>query len=348
MLALAAAACSGDDGDDASDDAGGDAGGGIEATPAALAQAAQDSAGELYHSNTSVSVNGPEISLERRAFGTRFHTGATDGERYQATADGRAILEALTQPADPIRTSLVESGALERSLDVVGDASDLYIRGPVLAELPQLAPPDAPRDSLESLAQLGNAWGRIDLGAFEDRVPADAPNVLRGIEGAGDVGRTFLGLLSDVSDVEELGDQEVHGTQTTGLAAEVSAAEVFAALGDDPDAVRTGAIDEDTREIVGRLDEVTVPVELWVGREGLIYRMTIDRIVDDIATAMNEDPAQLADALTAAGFDGLDLTYSTDYFDFGIPVPVQFPDDAVDVTDAFVALAGESTPPADS
>src|SRR5687767_13987391 len=127
-------------------------------------------------------------------------------------------------------------------------------------------------EEMAPLGELGDGWGRVDLTAFEDLLPAGSAANLGG-QGADP--SAFLDLLEDVGHVEELGSETQDGVALTGYAADVSLADMMDAQGMAPEDMGSlfGAGGEEIGEAVL---EVEIPIEVWVDGEGYVRRMVME------------------------------------------------------------------------
>ena len=74
-------------------------------------------------------------------------------------------------------------------------------------------------------------------------------------------------------------------------------------------------------------------IEVWIDDDGYLRRFEFGWDMADLASALGEDPGELE----GLGFG--DFRYVMDMFDYGTTVDFEAPADAVDITDAYAALA---------
>jgi hypothetical protein len=237
-------------------------------------------------------------------------TGEWDGRRFYLRSDLSAPLGELL-PDD-----------VDLSIETAGDSSTLYVRLPEVLRAGVLIVPFG-----DLADDLGGGWGRVDLDELADLPPEQ--HATTSAIGMHDP-RLFVDVVTKSNDVEELGEAEIRGVPVRGLAAEVPYAELLAAQGT---AGRT------------EMNDITVPVEVWVDREGLVRRVGFGFRTDDIADAFGSDGT----VVTGPSF-AVDVDVTIDLFDHGDEsISVELPADAIDVTGAFrellESMAGALVPP---
>jgi hypothetical protein len=122
-------------------------------------------------------------------------------------------------------------------------------------------------------------------------------------------------MVMESKDVEALGRDEIRGVPVNGLAAEVPFDDLMTAPGTD-----AGGI--------GAMKDTTVPVEVWVDRDGLIRRVSVEFGRGSMAEALGPEAP-------LSSFP-VDVDYTVDLFDYGDEsIVIELPAEAVDVTDAF-------------
>lgn len=157
-------------------------------------------------------------------------------------------------------------------------------------------------------------WGFFSMmgGGADQWIEMDSSEVSGMTEGFGAGGATnpteFLRKLENANaDIEELGTETVRGVETTRYRAVVDMAELQAALPADQAA--------DLEETMGAGVD-SLPMEFWIGDDGLVYRWS---------TTM--DMSGMADA---AGIDSMAITY--EMFDYGQDVGIVAPDPSLVVS----------------
>jgi hypothetical protein len=167
----------------------------------------------------------------------------------------------------------------------------------------------------------GKQWLKIDLEKAGDLTGTD----LGALQQANQNPAQLLQFLRGASDdIEELGQEEVRGVETTHYRATVDldeAAERGAEIGEFSDEMR-----EQLRAEVDRMKAQTgleaLPVEVWIDDENLLRRMRMDL------------------SFPVEG-EQLDMDMTMDFFDFGLDIVVAPPpvEETVDVT-ALVGRGG--------
>jgi hypothetical protein len=268
-----------------------------EATPAYLTASAERSQAQPYRMEMRQSLSGGhEVVIE---------TGEWDGERFHARSDLAAQFGPLL-PGDADADLTMESAA---------DDSTLYVRMPAFAALEDLTSGFAMTPFGDVIDRLATGWGRVDLDELADVMPGlqDAASPL-----GTQMPRLFVDVVANARDVEELGRDEIRGVAVDGLAAEVPFENLFGAQGTAMD---------DVEEMNG----IAVPIEVWVDGGGLVRRVNFGFHRDDVAGV----PGQESDRATISSFP-VDVDYALDLFDYGDDsIDVEFPADAIDVTDAY-------------
>jgi hypothetical protein len=226
-------------------------------------------------------------------------TGEWDGERFHVHQD----LAAQFGP-------LLPAGAdADLSIETAGDSSTLYLRMPVFAAIEDLTSGFAISPFGDVVDQLGTGWGRIDLAELADVMPGlqDATSMF-----GTHMPRLFVDVVTKAQDVKELGQDEIRGVAVNGLGAEVPLENLFGM----PEAAPG----------MEMMKDITVPIEVWVDHEGLVRRVKFGFNRDDVTEADDSRPSSFP----------ADVDSTLDLFDYGDEsIDIEFPADAVDVTDAY-------------
>lgn len=286
-----------------------------EATPEFLAAAAERSQAQPYRMEMRQSLaGGDEVVVE---------TGEWDGERFH-------VREYLAEQLEP----LVPAGAdADLSIETAGDGSTLYVRMPVFAALDELTSGFAITPLRDLADRLGTGWGRVDLAELADVMPGlqDATSQF-----GTQMPRFFVDVVANAQDVEDLGQDEIRRVAVHGLGAEVPFENLFGAP-----ATPSGGV-----EII---DDITVPIEVWVDADGLVRRVNFGFHGDDMAGAPGRENDGAPMTVTSLP---VDVDYKLDLFDYGDgSIEIEFPVDAIDVTDAYRQMFESGrivvTPPGD-
>ncbi len=339
LVALAGACASEADPDDYADlmtDAGDREGGAGDTRARALAQASEQSASEAYRVTASLRINAAFDGEPEMAIDSELASGEVDGDRRAMHMDLGRFMDGLAGPVSDMPGS-------DASLDMVGDREVVYMRGSGLGELADVIGDEA---GAEWMRELGDRWGRVDLGEFEGA----SAGVLTGALGAGGSPQDTLAALAgatDAAQTEDIGSDEidgmtVHGTRFTLPLSEVlgDAAATGMSEGVDPD--------ETSPEELQAFDDVAVaflgsdvPVEAWVDDDGYVRRIGYEI---DMGAILAEEFGDLAEA-AGEPLPTMTMGSTMDFTDYGDPgISIEFPDDAdtVDVTDTFAdMLAGD-------
>jgi hypothetical protein len=271
---------------------------GYEATPAYLAAAAERSQSQPYRMEMRESfAGGDEVVVE---------TGEWDGERFHLRQDLGA----------PLGEVLPNAGDVDLSIETAGDGSTLYLRLPKelaagfgIVSIPPFG---------DLIDRLGGGWGRVDLDHLADLLP--------GLEDpTGAVGmydpRVFVDVVTKSTDVEDLGEAEIRGVPVRGLAAEVPFADLLAAQGLSPGSIEA-------------VNDLMVPIEVWVDRDRLVRRVSFKYRVDGFTEPDGKEPGTFRP----------DVSFTVDLFDYSDEsIDVELPTDADDITDAFREMLESST-----
>jgi hypothetical protein len=286
-----------------------------EATPEFLDAAAERSQVQPYRMEMRQSLtDGDEVVIE---------TGEWDGERFHARSDLAAQFEPLL-PAD------VDA---DLTIETAGDDSTLYVRMPVFAALDELTSGFAITPFGDLADRLGTGWGRVDLAGLADVMPGlqDATSQF-----GTQMPRFFVDVVANAQDVEDLGQDEIRGAAVHGLGAEVPLENLFGAP-----ATPSGGAE--------MMDDITVPIEVWVDADGLVRRVNFGFHRDDMAEAHGRENDGAPMTVTSLP---IDVDYKLDLFDYGDEsIEIEFPVGAIDVTDAYRQMFESGrivvTPPAD-
>lgn len=299
----------------------------FEATGRFLAAASERSASEPYRLEASMAMEiaggGEEISLD-----APYMTGEQDGDSYEYRMD----MEEWTSQVPGGAGAL--AGA-DLTMDMASDGDVLYIRAPIYAAMAEQAGP-AGIGPIGELADLGDRWGRIDLGALGDLSLFDVQSTAGGPGGTDP--RAILDAVSGAEDVEELGTDEVDGTPVNGVGAELSLGQLLETQGVDPQRFvdqmsanlgglqQTGSDVPD--EVMQRLVDAGIPIEVWVDGDGYVRRVAYEIDALDVFAEMEGFPTGRLDRFVTS--------QTLDFSDYGArDISIDLPADGVDVTDAY-------------
>ncbi len=165
-------------------------------------------------------------------------------------------------------------------------------------------------------AQLprGKQWLKIDLGALGKDTGIDLGQLSQ--LNQGDPSQMLRYLRGASEGVEEVGEEEVHGTDATHYRAEVDIDKAVERSLDEVPAETRGAVRASAKRLREMIGAKTIPVDVWIDQEGLTRRM-------ELAYDM-EMPGQSGD---------LHMEMTMEFFDFGVEVDATRPaaDTVVDI-----------------
>jgi hypothetical protein len=253
-------------------------------------------------------------------------TGEVDGERSHMEMDFGALFREMGSGlGDEVPTS--ELADADLTMEQVTDGEAIYLRAPFFAALTDIVPEselddDAGGALFDIYGQLGDGWGRIDIDALGDVLPAEAEQALGGGQNANP--QVFLDMLRDTEKVEDLGTDEIDGDEVHGL-------------GTDPDDVGGG-----TTDAVGDLTAFSFPLEVWIDGDDHVRRIDFTFGADSFADLAEDSGADVGEMPDELGDFSVGMTM--DFADYGADdISIEAPGDAVDITDDFVAAYEEIT-----
>ncbi len=336
--ALVGGACAQEaDGPDAA--TGGDLGE-FAATSEYLADVAEATEGLSYRMSMDMTMS-VDAEGEGMEVGGRFMTGEVDGDLSAMTMDMGELFRDIADdaPADEAFPEAFLDADL--TIEMVTDGTTLYMRAPFLEAMADLGlDSGASRADLGPLADLGSLggeWGRIDLSQLSISEIASATGAQTTDP------RAFLEMAARATDVQELGTDTIGGTEVRGLGATITYGDMIEAQGLDADDVRdqmTGGAGTDDAEFDETSDAVLeamfaaeMPVEVWVDDDDRVRRVAMDlnmtEIMAGVAELEGEDLGDFA----------MSMTMAMDFSDYGAEsIEIDVPDDAVDITDEYLAL----------
>jgi len=328
---LLGTACGDDDADQADDETSGvelDGPGsegaadpaGFEATPGYLSKVVEESTGQSYRYEMTMSM---DIGGEPLDFGGPIATGEFDGTRNHMQMDMGVMFDAVMDSMGGSEDLPAGMDFGDMTVEYVTDTDAMYIRAPFFGAMLGEVPPGAAGELgeagglVDAFGSLGDGWGRVDLSAMGDVLPGEAAGSLGG--GQAYDPAVFLEMVRQSESAEELGSDEIDGEPVNGIAAEVSMAEMLEAQGMGPEDLGSGA-----EGMAG----MTFPIEVWVGEDDLIRRLSY---------SFDEETLSDLGGADATGMGGVSATM--DFLDYGDSFEVEVPtdDEVVDITDAFVA-----------
>lgn len=251
-------------------------------------------------------------------------------------ADGRAhmMMDLGVMFADMLEGSDAppELQGVDLTMEYVVDGTDMYLRAPLLAAVAEQEA--GTTDSLAVFTELGDDWGYVDMAAIAGMAPGDIAGTL-GVVGADPA--AFFELMTNVEGAESIGTEEIRGVSTTGVRADVSLVDLMTAQGVDPTQLDVTGMDD--------LAEITVPVEVWIDKDGFVRRLVLDLNAETLTDAASAGTDDVLDPTMLGGFD---TSMTMEMFDYGAEdIVIEPPTEFVDITDAFselIASTASTTP----
>ena len=245
-------------------------------------------------------------------------TGEFADGRTHVVADLSAALTGIGEAAElPPGLS-----AADLSLELITDGTDLYVRAPILDLIAEQSGGAA--GPLGPFTTLGDGWGYVDLAAAADMSPGGLTEAM-GVTSV-DPSAVF-NALAELEGAEAIGTEQIRGVSATGVRAEASLVDLLVAQGLDPAELDVAGMED--------LAGVTIPVEVWIDKDGLVRRLVIDidsETFADVADATDQplDPASLG---------AVELSVTIELFDYSASdIVIEAPTEFIDVTDALVDL----------
>jgi hypothetical protein len=268
-------------------------------------------------------------------------TGAVDGDVSTMTMDMAELFRDIAEqaPGDGPPAEMLDA---DLTMEMVTDGTTLYVRAPLINALEEFAgdmgAPQADLGPMNDLAALGDEWGRIDLSelSFSEVAGAAGAQALDP--------EAFLDMMSQGTDVRELGTETIDGVEVRGLGATITYGDMFEAQGMDADDVRDqmsaaggGSGDEQFEETFGDILEgmfaMEMPIEVWVDGDDRVRRVAFEQNMTEIIEAVAEQSGE------DLGEGGMSMSQVMDFSDYGDEsIEIEVPADAVDITDEYRAL----------
>jgi len=255
--------------------------------------------------------------------------GEIDGDQFHFTMDLAPVMEGvMAQVGGGGGDAGDVFGNMDLTMEMIGTGDTMYLRAPMFAELGSLG---STAPGFEDLAAIGDGWGSIDLQQLGDVLPGDVASSLAG--GAAADPSAIIDLITNTEGVEDLGTSTIRDTQVHGLRAAVTLGDMMETSGQDPDALAAATGGGAGEELVQQLYNTTVPVEVWIGDDGYLARMSYGFSMSEVFDAMG-----MGGEAESMGMGDLQYAYSMDMFDYGETFTFEAPPDAVDITDSFLQI----------
>jgi hypothetical protein len=304
----------------------------FEATASYLDKVSDQSTGEAHRIEMSMAIRA-SAEGERLDIEAPLLTGEEEGGRFEMHMD-------MGQWIDEMAAGLGEPGAppgLDLTMDMVGDEQTLYMRAPFFGALLAEAPPGTDLGPMEDLAVISDRWGRIDLTQLGGFSLGQVQGTMGGP--AGSDPRVLLELVAGADSVEDVGSEQIDGTVVHGLAARLSMADLLEAQGMNPEdfvnqmAAGMGAAPGaglDAEAAAERLLAHEVPFEVWVDGSGYVRRVSYEM---DMAAMLGSG---IDSGIGSGGVEEFVVGTTMDFSDYGDEsIAIEFPTDAIDVTEAY-------------
>jgi hypothetical protein len=162
----------------------------------------------------------------------------------------------------------------------------------------------------------GKTWVALPDGATDDSAAADS--MLGPLDGGGDPADLLASLTAASSSVTKLGPNVIRGVPVTGFALKIDPAKAGAKI---PGADRAAV-----EAFLKSFDAAAIPVDVWVDGQNLVRR-------ERLSLAMPTGSGAPA---------GTKLTWTTDFYDFGVPVRVSAPPASQVATEGSQFAAGSA------
>lgn len=282
-------------------------------TPDGLAAAAELSAATPSRFEMFMEISGMPGMPSLGDGDTPLVSGEIDGTSSRVVMDLSSLLGGISV------------GGSDWSMEMITIGQDLYMRAPFFGEIADLAG-DA-TGPLAELSELGDGWGYIDgeaLGATAGDVGA-ALGASTGDPGA------FYAAIATTSKVEPLGTETIRGVESTGVRALVDFAAIAEAQKLDASTLPGGA---------AAYEGLQFPVEVWVGDDGYVSRITLEFDGETLAAAADASGESVP--ADAAAIEAISITTTIESFDYAADdIAIEAPTDFVDITEAFGELLAE-------
>jgi hypothetical protein len=157
-------------------------------------------------------------------------------------------------------------------------------------------------------------WARVPVAGEEGEG--------QGLGASNDLGAQLRLLGGGVTEIEEVGEEDVRGEPSTHYKVTI---DLLKAVEEAPEEERAAL-----QQLVEQNSVEQFPMELWIG-DGHVRRMSYSIDL----------PAGDGEGEQAAAGGEASVSTVIEYFDFGIPVVVQIPENVVDVEDASAAVPAD-------
>lgn len=290
----------------------------FEATADYLGQAVARSEGQAYRFSEGVTIDG----MGEHMGADDLITGVRKGKASSLTMDMGALFKNM--PGAP------DLGG-DLTMRMVTDGKTLYMRAPVFAALAgkmggSTANVPGP---FGAFADLGDKWGRIDLGALGEDKALGRLMSESGVQGS-DPG-ALLDVVKNADNPHDLGTDTVRGDKVHGLGATLTFAQLLEGEGvnlDDYFGSLGSQVPAEGKAVFDSLRDLKMPIEVWVDDDAHVRRMVLDIDMSKMLGSLGGGEG---------GAVKMGVRTTLDLYDYGSPsIKVDIPASSVDVTDEFV------------
>lgn len=195
------------------------------------------------------------------------------------------------------------------------------------------------RSPLFGLSGLVDAdrWIRVDLARAAEQVGLSGADVgsMTGTPFGVTTADAFLTFLEAAgADITDLGEVEIRGVRTQGIAATVRVGDLYELADEEAH--------DDVQAFLDQMDlgatfDLELPIEAYVDDDGYVRRfvmnMNMADMADQIAASMDDELGELG----AAMIGDMTMRIALDLYDFGVEAEIDEPYDFVDLTAEFMA-----------
>jgi hypothetical protein len=253
-------------------------------------------------------------------------TGSASGDQIAMVMDMGVMFEELAD-SDPMfeeQLKMLSDFTDDLTMEMVIDGTRMYLHAPLFGV------PNAGFSAM-GLDSIANGWGLIDL----SRATGFSSSDLAGITGmtGGDPTSMLAILESAGATITDSGREKLRGIDTTRLLVPVTFGELMESQGQFADFGTQFTADPLTAGMFDDLLSTYLLLVVNVDDSGLLRRISFDMPMTEMLEGIAQQTGQ------TMPFDvTMEVGMTLDLFDYGTDVTVEIPNNAVDVTDVFLAL----------
>jgi hypothetical protein len=291
----------------------------FEATADYLGQAVARSEGLAYRFTEGVTID----ALGEHMSADELVTGVRKGRASSMTMDMGALYKSM--PGFPELDG-------DLTMQMVTDGKTLYMRAPVFATLAEKlgGSSSSVPGPFGAFADLGDRWGRVDLGSLGEDKALGRLMSEAGVQGSDP--SALLKVVKNADNPHDLGTDTVRGDKVHGLGATLTFEKLLEGEGvnvDDYLGSLGSSMPAGAEAIFDSLREMAMPVEVWVDDDAHVRRMLLEIDMSKMLGAAGGEAGDRAGSLA--------VRTSLDLYDYDSPsIKVDIPTSSVDVTDEFV------------